>query len=674
MKKINLYIAMLAMGMCACTEEDFISQTADQYSLNAEILNGEDSRMSIGAPAEGSHFSPINWDSDDSFLAFKSVQTIDKGIVFGLSEGEGTSKGVFATENAFKAEDITYAILPDAMVDKETTGESLIVQATSKRSFGDCQNAIMLGKYDAATKTMKFQQTMALLEMTFESFDDIDGVKIESDKNISVGGEWGTEAILNIAADGTGTVEIPAVASASKSIVLEKGWGTYTSKKLYCALPVGNDYGFIKIFKGKKQKKTVGYGFELVFDETPLKTIKAKTEGGKFTLGKKLYPVNCAAAAPAPVADPEITYMSADPFSPGINVAPITKVTDESLITKFGKDVAIYSVNKNLGSSFFIDPKLAGEWEYSASIGTTDVTSLCLLEEGKISAWFSDQDGGIQLKDGETLQIIIKDKKTQKNKLVVLLAASATPDPTPVADPIVTYWNSGMTELLNAPLTEVTDEGLIQEFGKGVKIVSVNKNLSSSFDIDPKLVGKWEHVAFIDNTNVTDKCMLNEGKLNVWFSEESDGIQLADGETLQVIFRQGEANRLVVLFTASNTPAPEPTVTNPVVSYVDAGVTKEAALTQTTDQGLIQDFMTDQIFSVDKSLSQTFEIDPKLTGDWDCKLFIKDQEILDKCKYVDGKVQITFSSDASGIVLPEGQELQVLFQQNIMNQKVIIFK
>ena len=537
MKKTNLYIAMLALAMSACTEEELTSQAQETYSLNAELVSN--SKITIGEAAEGTHFSPILWDEGDSFWAFKTAQTIDKGMEFGLTAGQGTSNGVFGTANRFNQEDIPFAVLPYDAVETETASEKILVKATTEREFDNCHNAVMLGKYDVATKTMKFKQTMALLEMSFESLEGIDAIKIEADRNIAVGGKWGTEAILDINADGTGTVRLPETGELSNTIELKRGYSEPTSTTLYCALPVGNDYGYIKIWKGKKQKKETGWGYDWVYDETPLKTIKSKTEGGKITLEKKLYPVNCKVAV-APKA-PVVTYMGGDMFSPQVMQAKLNRVTDPSIISEYGT-AEIFEIDSNLAKSFNISPNITSEWIYMAFVGDDVVTNKCLREGNDVNVYFDNEDPeGIVLTKGQKLEVLIKDKETTLTKMVFIFKSDVTvnPDnkPVPAAEPSVTYMTGGPlgTEIVNVELTKTTDPGLIQDFGPNTYVI--DKSLAESFFIAPNRAVAWFQQAFIGDNDVTKKCPKEEDKVSVRFSEEANGIQLKKGESLEVLIK-----------------------------------------------------------------------------------------------------------------------------------------
>ena len=103
-----------------------------------------------------------------------------------------------------------------------------------------------------------------------------------------------------------------------------------------------------------------------------------------------------------------------------------------------------------------------------------------------------------------------------------------------------------------AELTKVTEPGIVQDYGTETDIYSVDMSLGESFDIDPMIDEEWFFQAFIGDMEVTDKLLREEGgkTVNVWFSDEPDGIQLKPGQRLDVIFKLSDSwmNERVIIF------------------------------------------------------------------------------------------------------------------------------
>ena len=103
-----------------------------------------------------------------------------------------------------------------------------------------------------------------------------------------------------------------------------------------------------------------------------------------------------------------------------------------------------------------------------------------------------------------------------------------------------------------AELTKVTEPGIVQDYGSETDIYSVDKSLGESFDIDPMIEEEWFFQAFIGEMEVTDKLKREEDSktVNVWFSDDPEGIQLKPGQRLDIIFKlkENRMNKKVVIF------------------------------------------------------------------------------------------------------------------------------
>ena len=112
---------------------------------------------------------------------------------------------------------------------------------------------------------------------------------------------------------------------------------------------------------------------------------------------------------------------------------------------------------------------------------------------------------------------------------------------------------------------------------------------------------------------------------------------------------------------------------NVKVTYVDMEqgiMDAEAPLTKCEDEGLIQDLGTENIYYVDRNLTQSFFIDPMLEGEWEYMAFLGDEDVTSICEMVDGKLNV-WTGDLD---FPVGAEIQVIFKQNWMNERVVIIK
>ena len=109
------------------------------------------------------------------------------------------------------------------------------------------------------------------------------------------------------------------------------------------------------------------------------------------------------------------------------------------------------------------------------------------------------------------------------------------------------------------------------------------------------------------------------------------------------------------------------------VTYMDmmqGGAMVEAPLTKCEEEGLIQDLGTENIYYVDRNLTSSFFIDPMLEGEWEYMAFLGDEDVTDLCEMMDGQLNIWIGD----IEFPEGAEIQVIFKQNWMNERVVIIK
>ena len=112
---------------------------------------------------------------------------------------------------------------------------------------------------------------------------------------------------------------------------------------------------------------------------------------------------------------------------------------------------------------------------------------------------------------------------------------------------------------------------------------------------------------------------------------------------------------------------------NVKVTYMDMEqgiMDAEAPLTKCEDEGLIQDLGTENIYYVDRNLTQSFFIDPMLEGEWEYMAFLGDEDVTSICELMDGKLNV-WTGD---IDFPVGAEIQVIFKQNWMNERVVIIK
>ena len=112
---------------------------------------------------------------------------------------------------------------------------------------------------------------------------------------------------------------------------------------------------------------------------------------------------------------------------------------------------------------------------------------------------------------------------------------------------------------------------------------------------------------------------------------------------------------------------------NVKVTYMDmmqGGAMVEAPLTKCEEEGLIQDLGTENIYYVDRNLTSSFFIDPMLEGEWEYMAFLGDEDVTDLCEMMDGQLNIWIGD----IEFPEGAEIQVIFKQNWMNERVVIIK
>ena len=112
---------------------------------------------------------------------------------------------------------------------------------------------------------------------------------------------------------------------------------------------------------------------------------------------------------------------------------------------------------------------------------------------------------------------------------------------------------------------------------------------------------------------------------------------------------------------------------NVKVMFMDmeqGGMMAEAELTKCEDEGLISDLGTENIYYVDRNLTMSFFIDPMLEGEWDYMAFMGDEDVTEICEMMDGQLNV-WTGD---IEFPEGAEIQVIFKQNWMNERVVIIK
>ena len=284
-----MYMAMFAIAMSGCSQEDLTEQTDRQINvIKAEICSDSESRLIVGDKnAEGK--SPLNWSETDAFVTFKSLAEIKNHSTF-YATYYNSKDGIvyqptvdFFSKTPVNSSDIVYGLYPEKKVDVTASAEQLKVQVSPELDMTNSQNAIMLGQN--VKGTMKFYQTMGMLEMHFNSLEGIDGLQIKANRAIASKEAKGCNASLAIPAD-LKDAKVTLAADDSKTILLNKGFGSFD--KIYCPLPVADDYTEITISYVFK------VGFNKVVSDTPYVTIKAKN--GTFSVGKNIYAVDCTSS------------------------------------------------------------------------------------------------------------------------------------------------------------------------------------------------------------------------------------------------------------------------------------------------------------------------------------------------------------------------------------------
>ena len=288
MKNISIYMAICAMALSACSKDESALQTNEEaYRLEAEICSPDKSRVIINDKnTQGK--SPLHWSETDAFLAFKSAAEISNNATFYATYATKNGMIIYSPTVDFYAKthvdesNIVYGLFPYNKVDVAATSPELKVAVNPEIDIKDSHNAIMLGKKESGS--MKFYQTMGLLEMNFTSLEGIDGLQIKANRPIATK-EKGFNATLAIPGN-TRDAKVTLATDDSKTIILNKGYGSFS--KIYCPLPVANDYTEITISYVFK------VGFNKVISDTPYVTIKAKN--GTFAVDKNIYSVDCTSS------------------------------------------------------------------------------------------------------------------------------------------------------------------------------------------------------------------------------------------------------------------------------------------------------------------------------------------------------------------------------------------
>lgn len=151
-------------------------------------------------------------------------------------------------------------------------------------------------------------------------------------------------------------------------------------------------------------------------------------------------------------------------------------------------------------------------------------------------------------------------------------------------------------------------------------------------------------------------------------------VDMESGMMTQEIKYEYAENNLLLNFVQKDkkeeeTPSDAPMVS---VTYMDMtqGTLVEAPVTKCEDEGMALEFGTENIYFVDRKLTNSFFVDPMLEGEWQFMAFIGDQDVTDICEMSDGKLSIWLGD----LDLQEGQEVQVIFKQNWTSERVVIFK
>ena len=167
----------------------------------------------------------------------------------------------------------------------------------------------------------------------------------------------------------------------------------------------------------------------------------------------------------------------------------------------------------------------------------------------------------------------------------------------------------------------------------------------------------------------------NEIKDDLWSNLIESSMDMESGSMTQELKYEYAENNLLLNFTQKEKKEEGGEEDGPMVkvTYMDmaqGGMFAEAPLTKCDDEGIVQEFGTENIYYVDKNLNNSFFIDPMLEGEWQYMAFIGDRDVTDICEMMEGQLNVWLGD----ITLEEGEELQVIFKQNWMNERVVIFK
>lgn len=165
----------------------------------------------------------------------------------------------------------------------------------------------------------------------------------------------------------------------------------------------------------------------------------------------------------------------------------------------------------------------------------------------------------------------------------------------------------------------------------------------------------------------------NEIKDDLWGNLIESTSNMETGEFTQELKYEYAENNLLLNFIQKDTAEKPAGDVLAKVTYMDMsqGAMVEAPLTKCEEEGLIQELGTDKIFFVDKNLSNSFFVDPMLDGEWSYRAFIGNDEQPGVCEMTeDGQLSVWLGD----LSLEGTQGLQVIFTQNFMNERVIIFK